>query len=373
MRSADSGEWLESWPPAPRRAIQRRLLSWYEAHRRDLPWRRRAGDAYAQLVAEFMLQQTQVAAVSGHYERFLRRFPTVAALAAADRDDVLALWSGLGYYRRAGNLHAAARCIVAEHAGVVPASVDALMDLPGVGRYTAGAIASVAYDTRAPVLDGNAARVLMRLLAIRGDSQSGAVRSRLWSAAESLLPRTRCGDFNQALMELGATRCLPRSPGCARCPLRSHCRAYHDGLTNRIPAPGKRARVVPAVMAAAAVRRGSRILFVQRPATGLWAGLWELPTEPVPDGEDVSAARNRLRRRLPQRCRLGTIPVGQVTRQLTHRSITFHAYAGSVPSADRSRRPVNGQPSRWVQRADLGSLGISRACEALLVLIGWPA
>lgn len=351
-----------------RAGIRHRLLAWYDRHRRDLPWRRRPNDGYAQLLAEVMLQQTQVATATAYYLRFIKRFPTVEALARARLDDVLALWSGLGYYRRARNLHAAAQCVVAKHGGVVPADVDDLMALPGIGRYTAGAIASITYDVRSPVLDGNVTRVLMRLWADTRNPQRPEVTARLWQATEELLPRKRCGDFNQAMMELGATVCLPRSPHCQACPLRNYCRAYRENVTDRIPASARRAKVSEATIVVAAIRRGSALLFVQRPQNGLWAGLWELPSEPVADGESTERVRRRLRARLPQKCRLQTTAMGQLTRQLTHRRVTFHVYQGRT-SGPTSVRKIGGQPARWVTPTKLKELGISRACQAVLELV----
>ncbi len=355
--------------------IAPRLLRWYGRHKRDLPWRRREHDAYAQLVAEVMLQQTQVSTVVPYYECFLKRFPDVATLAAASIDEVLPLWAGLGYYRRARNLHAAAQAIVEKHGGRVPGTVAGLMSLPGVGRYTAGAVASIAYGVRAPVLDGNVVRVLMRLAALEADPGAPATRAELWGLAEAVLPARRCGDFNQALMELGATVCVPQAPICHLCPLNATCRAYQEGSAERIPLPARRSRVLTGAMVVAAVRRGERLLFVRRPATGLWAGLWELPGEPVGEGESLAAARRRLRARLPAGVRLAARPIGAVVRRLTHREITFHIYLGSAAEFRvRGRRPVvppvgqpgNGRPHCWLERAQASRLGISRACEAVL-------
>ncbi|MGQ9652203.1 MAG: A/G-specific adenine glycosylase [Phycisphaerae bacterium] len=372
--------------------ISARLLRWYDANRRDLPWRRRADDPYAQLLAEFMLQQTQVGTVLDYYERFINRFPTIQALAAAELDDVLALWSGLGYYRRARNLHAAARKIIEQYGGTVPQTVDELMSLPGIGRYTAGAIASIAYDVRAPVLDGNVVRVLMRLLAMRADSKSTTARSRLWRFAEGFLPRKRCGDFNQAMMELGATLCSPRAPNCDACPLRRCCRAHLRRLTDHIPPTARRTRALPARMVVAAVcrsvGRGSsrEWLFVQRPSSGLWAGLWELPSRPVAHGESVAAARKSLEANLPVRCRLSKTPVATLTRQLTHRTITFEVFTASISHACKKagsgQRPTCqreneffARPWQWVRPDRIRTLGISRACEAIVARLpnGRPA
>jgi A/G-specific adenine glycosylase len=313
-----------------------------------------------------MLQQTQVSTVLNYYDRFIERFPTVQALASAPLDDVLTLWSGLGYYSRARNLHAAARRIIEQHNGVVPASVEELMSLPGIGRYTAGAIASIACGVRAPVLDGNVIRVLMRLLAMKADPKSPAIRQRLWKEAERLLPRRRCGDFNQALMELGATLCSPRSPDCTACPLHRRCQAHQRGLTDRIPPTARPTRVLPARMVVAAIRRKGDLLFVQRPESGLWGGLWELPSEPVADGEPVDAACRRLQSDLPIHCRLDPSPLGTVTRQLTHRRITFEVFVGTARGKQSPPRP---RPWRWVSPTQTATLGISRACEAVIKLV----
>lgn len=342
------------------------LLRWYDAHKRDLPWRRREHDAYAQLVAEMMLQQTQVSTVVPFYERFLGRFPTVESLAAAGIDDVTALWAGLGYYRRARHLHAAAREIVREHRGNVPATVEGLMALPGIGRYTAGAIASIAFGARAPVLDGNVTRVLMRLTGLEADPKSPGTRERLWSLAETALPRRRCGDFNQAIMELGATLCSPLTPECPQCPLRSGCRAHLNGSTDRIPPPARRARVQSGCLAVAAIRQGSELMFVQRPSVGLWAGLWELPSEPAEEGETIETTRRRLLKKLPAGTRLASQPAGTVVRQLTHREFTFHVFEGTMPA---SAALGNG---RWATPRAAAELGISRACQAILRLLDDP-
>src|SRR5687767_3542267 len=297
-RQSTKSEIKTGMPVCERRGIRRKLLAWYDRCKRDLPWRRRHDDPYAQLLAEFMLQQTQVSTVTPFYERFIQRFPDVRSLAAAGADDVLAMWSGLGYYSRARHLHRAAQEIVQRFGGTVPRLVDELITLPGIGRYTAGAIASVAYDTPAPVLDGNVIRVLMRLRADRDDPKSVAVRSRLWAAAEALIPQRRCGDFNQGLMELGATICLPRNPQCLLCPIQAYCRAREAGLVEQIPAVAQRTPVKEMSMVTAAIHHRQKLMFVQRPLKGLWAGLWELPSETLRARETVDNAWVRLRKNL---------------------------------------------------------------------------
>jgi A/G-specific adenine glycosylase len=219
------------------------LLSFYDKHKRSMPWRE-SRDPFSIWVSEVMLQQTRVETVIPYYQRFLDRFATVRALAEADEHDVLALWSGLGYYRRARMLHAGAKHVVREHAGAVPADIDALKKIPGVGDYTAGAIASIAFDLREPVLDGNVERVLSRLTAMKGDPRAKTQRNELWALARRFADSPRAGDVNQALMELGATVCTPTSPRCLLCPMRAHCKASGEGEPERYPekAPKKAPR-----------------------------------------------------------------------------------------------------------------------------------
>lgn len=295
--------------------LRRRLLRWYDAHRRVLPWRATADRTvtpWTVLVSEAMLQQTQVATVIPYFTRFIDRFPTPVALAEADEQDVLKLWQGLGYYRRARNLQACARAIVERHHGNVPATLDALLALPGIGRYTAGAIGSIAFGLRVPILDGNVQRVLCRWLAIEDDPRTPAVQKRLWSIAEALVPRSRPGDFNTAMMELGATVCTPRSPACLMCPVRQHCRAATLGLQNRIPPAKVRAELKLHHRRVWCIRNArGELLMTQRPTTGRWAGLWEFVTTdadalcPV----DVEA----------------TTPLCVVRHALTHRRYEFTA------------------------------------------------
>jgi A/G-specific adenine glycosylase len=266
--------------PDPDRAldIQRRLLSWFAAHKRDLPWRADR-DPYRVWISEAMLQQTRVETVRPYYERFMARFPTLEVLANAPIEDVLAAWSGLGYYRRARTLQAAARAIVAEHGGAFPRDRESLLALPGIGPYTAGAIASIAFDAPEPLLDGNVARVFCRLFARDGDPTSAGLRAELWQLARDLLPRKEsCGDWNQALMELGALVCTPRDPGCDACPLRAHCRAAEQGRASELPRPRARRPMIHVELSIAAVVDGDRWLLERRPRSGRMAELWQLPT-----------------------------------------------------------------------------------------------
>ena len=279
--------------PAQRRRLARRLLAWFAEHARTLPWRRDR-DPYAIWVSEVMLQQTQVATVIPYFERFLHAFPTLSALAGADEQAVLKLWEGLGYYRRARDLHRAARLLADAHAGRIPDNPDLFRSLPGVGRYTAGAVLSQAFDRRLPILEANTQRVLCRLLGLREDPRSAAAQRRLWQAAEELLPARDIGQFNQALMELGALVCTPRSPDCAACPLAAWCAARRLGLQEEIPARAEPPAPVEVHEGAVVVRRAARVLLVQRPAHDRWAGLWEFPHGPLEQGETYEGAAARL-------------------------------------------------------------------------------
>lgn len=254
-----------------------RIVRWQREHgRHDLPWQG-TRDPYRIWVSEIMLQQTQVAAVIGYYERFITRFPDLATLAAADVDEVMRLWSGLGYYSRARNLHACARRLVTEHGGKFPASGQALSALPGIGRSTGAAIAVFAYGVREPILDGNVRRVLCRFFAVPGYPGHGPVERRLWEIAERELGTTALEDYTQGLMDLGATLCTRSRPACLRCPIARRCAARAEGRTAELPAPRPR-RAIPVRAATMLVlRRGDDVLLERRPPTGIWGGLWSLP------------------------------------------------------------------------------------------------
>ena len=347
-------------------SFARRLLGWYGRHRRDLPWRpcertgRRPGP-YHVLVSEAMLQQTQVATVVPYYNRFVSRFPAVADLAGADEQDVLRLWQGLGYYSRARNLRAAARAVVDDHGGEIPRTVAGLLALPGVGRYTAGAVASIAFGTRAPIVDGNVARVLCRIDRIEADPRARDAQQLLWRRAEEVLPRTRVGDFNSALMELGATVCTPRSPQCLTCPVRVHCEASAAGVQDRIPAP-RRAKATPLLRRATyCIRRDGAWLIEQRPATGRWAGMWQFVTVEAGEPDAVSddaddAAAGMAHARLPLRI-TNSRKLGVVTHGLTHRRYEFDVYACHAADGELAG---DGARRRWCTLDNLGNYPLPR-------------
>jgi A/G-specific adenine glycosylase len=282
---------------ALRRSIAPRLLSWFDKNQRDLPWRRDR-DPYRIWVSEIMLQQTQVATVVPYFERFVARFPTLTDLAAASEHDVLLLWEGLGYYRRARDLHRAARIIAAEYGDRLPNDPAVLRQLPGFGEYTCNAVLSQAFDHRLPILEANSQRVLSRLFGRTGDPRQGPARRWLWSAAAGLLPAQRVGAFNQALMEVGSLLCTPTTPKCSQCPLARRCVAFREGKQNDIPVRPKATTSVPVREVAVVVRRAGRVLLVRRPDRGRWSGMWEFPRTELPGAEPEEAAALRIVREL---------------------------------------------------------------------------
>jgi len=269
-----------------------RLIAWQRRHgRHDLPWQP-AADAYAVWVSEIMLQQTQVDTVIPYYQRFLARFPDLAALATATLDEVLALWSGLGYYARARNLHAAARNILDRHGGVFPRRFEDILALPGVGRSTAAAIAALAYGERQAILDGNVRRVLCRLFGIEGWPGDKALEAQLWRLAQSLLPERDLTAYTQGLMDLGATVCTRNRPRCAVCPFADDCVAACQGRQSELPHPRPRRALPQRATAMLVLRHGPEVLLERRPPAGLWGGLWSLPECAV--DEDPAGVAERL-------------------------------------------------------------------------------
>jgi len=325
---------------ADAKAFRRRLLAWYHKHRRDLPWRAMNGrsvNPYHVLISEAMLQQTQVATVIPYFHRFTEAFPTVDALAEADEQRVLTLWQGLGYYRRARNLHAAAKTIVGDFDGEVPMSVDDLLKLPGVGPYTAGAIASIAHGTRAAVVDGNVERVFARLMLITDPINAPATKKRLWSLAEELVPKSSPGDYNQALMELGATVCTPKVPKCFVCPVREHCRGVQETNPETLPIKLAKKKPKDVTHIVIAAERNGKYLFEQRPAVGLWSNMWQLPTwEEPPKNFSQQALCEWFENRFGML--LGKLHLtSDFKHQTTHRTIQFTVFEASVRSGRMKR------------------------------------
>jgi A/G-specific adenine glycosylase len=322
------------------RDLRRRLLAWYRRHARAMPWRE-TRDPWRIWVSEVMLQQTQVATATPYYLSFVERFPTVSDLARAPESEVLRAWAGLGYYRRARHLHAAARTVVREHGAHVPGDPAAFAALPGVGRYTAGAVLSIAFGRPLPVLDGNVARVLARLFALRLGVRESAGAKRLWEIATGLVPMRSPGDWNQALMELGATVCLPRAPRCGACPLASHCRARGMGRPEDYPVAAKRRPAIRVRRAVALIRRGRQLL-VRRLSGALLEGLWEPPGVELADGAPARRALAAHLGELGLAARLWDSG-RRVRHTITHRAIEVEMWEGSA----RGRVP-RGPALRWV-------------------------
>ena len=348
--------------PAP---IRNALLGWYDANRRDLPWRR-TKDPYAIWVSETMLQQTRVETVIPYYERFLADFPDDESLASADEEQVLERWAGLGYYSRARNLQRAAKSIVNDFGGRVPDEVESLRKLPGVGRYTAGALASIAFDRPEPIVDGNVARVLSRVHGIRKPSTEKQTNARLWEEAEALAAGKRPGDLNQALMELGATVCTPRSPSCMLCPLRRFCDAHEQGDAEAVPprAP-KRAPQRAQAVAARLVRRG-RVLMVRRTSGGLLGGLWELPGGLLPEPEAPAAGVTRAIAELTGLAARFEA-AGEVEHVFTHRRLRLHVFHATELRGRLRLRSY--EEARWLREEEVDALAqatLTRKARAAL-------
>jgi len=353
----DDADWIDE--------VRRRLAAWYGEAKRDLPWRADR-DPYRILVSEVMLVQTTVAAVVPYYERFLRAFSDFEALAKADEDEVVKAWEGLGYYRRARQLHAAARQVVDRHGGVMPDDPAAVLALPGVGRYMAGAILSQAFDRPEPILEANSQRVLARLLAWEGDLKAGATKARLWEAAARLVPPRGAGEFNQGLMELGALVCTPRSPRCLVCPLSAHCEAKRLGRQDEIPKVGPRPAPLAVSEACAVVAGGGKVLMLRRRPPGLWAGFWEFPTihregsDPANRslGEPVDLAEG-VRRITGIRVRSGSLARTLIFGVTKHR-VTLDVYKATARRSEPTPGPGFSE-ARWVDPEELAGLTLSSA------------
>jgi A/G-specific adenine glycosylase len=328
------------------RTIGKLILEWYERNARRLPWRG-VSDSYAVWVSEVMLQQTQVETVIPYYQRWMVRFPDLPTLAAAGEQEVLSAWEGLGYYARARNLWRAARELVEAGASQLPADPRELEKLPGIGRYTAGAIASIAFGVDAPALDGNIKRVLARVHDV--DRPEGL--RRLWELAGADLVRGRAGDHNQALMDLGASICLPRDPHCERCPLQTICLASQRGVQNERPVRGPRRSVPHINVAAAVIRRKGQVLIARRPSRGLLGGLWEFPGGKQQAGESLPEALLReIQEELGTRIAVGEV-LGVYQHAYTHFKVTLAAFEcrlrGGEPQA------LAASELAWVKPAEL--------------------
>jgi A/G-specific adenine glycosylase len=364
-----NGAVLMDFPAGFPRQLCQALLAWFRRSGRDLPWRRNR-DPYSIWVSEIMLQQTQVATVIPFFKRFLEAFPTLAHLASAPEQAVLKHWEGLGYYRRARNLHRAAQQILGIHRGQIPNDAALLSQLPGIGRYTMGAILSQAFDRRLPILEANSRRVLCRLFARSEDPRQNPLRAWLWDAAEALLPTRGSGEFNQALMELGALVCTPVAPSCSHCPVRKFCKGRKLGLQKEIPRRKSAPRPLAVQETAVVVRRGKKVLLVQRPGQGRWAGLWEFPHGPIVEGATNEQAAVLMVRELTSiKINLGREILTQ-RHAVTHHRITLVCFLASYDNGMFSSSFY--AKARWLYPAQLTDFPVSAPQRRLAQLLVDP-
>lgn len=347
--------------------LSRRLLAWYKRHQRSLPWRE-TNDPYRIWISEIMLQQTQVDTVIPYYHRFLKAFPDVRTLALATLQDVLKAWENLGYYSRARNIHAASRIIVNQWDAQIPDTIEEIKTLPGIGDYSAGAILSIAYGQALPAVDGNVRRILSRIFAIRKPVDDPGEQKKLRELAAALVPAKCPGDFNQALMDLGATICKAKTPNCASCPIASICRARLLDLQNILPVTRK-APAIPHKLAGAAViyNAEGKLLLVQRPARGLLASLWKLPGGFIDDGESMeSGLQHRVKEELGISIRVGK-KLADVDHAYTHFRTTLHAYKGILLKG--KPEALSCQEWQWTTPADLKKLPMSKIDRMVIAAV----
>ncbi|MEM6281282.1 MAG: A/G-specific adenine glycosylase [Chloroflexota bacterium] len=337
------------------------LLAWYWQNAADLPWRSNR-DPYRVWLSEVMLQQTQIETVKPYYAKFLAAYPTVHDLAAAPLDNVLKLWEGLGYYSRARNMHRAAQRVAHEMDGQFPQTAEGLQALPGVGRYTAGAVASIAYNEPAPVLDGNVIRVFTRLYDIADDVTQTATKNHLWQLAEDLVPDEHPGDYNQALMELGQTHCRPKNPNCGACPVQAQCAAFANGTQSERPVKRKKAPTPHYDVAAGMVwNEAGQVLIAQRPLDGLLGGLWEFPGGKQEPGETLPECLKReLREELAMEVDVGEV-FAVVKHAFTHFKITLHAFTCTYVDTGTPPQAIGVKDFAWVTPDELAQYSFGKA------------
>ncbi len=349
-------------PPAEIRRLQTGLLAWYRQHQRRLPWRE-SRDFYPVWVSEVMLQQTQVQTVVPYFLRFMKAFPTLEDLAGADARDLLRIWAGLGYYSRARNLQKTARILVREHGGKFPGSYREALRLPGIGRYTAAAILSIAFDLPLPALDGNVVRVLSRLFCLRGDPAKSPLQGMVAAAGQQLLPAYRPGDFNQALMELGATVCLPRNPRCLLCPWSSHCEALKSGMQERLPEKGKRSEMILSRQAAAVIRHRGRFLIRRRSGSRLLRDMWEFPGGEFGRSDLAGSLVKYLESEFQLNVRLRD-RLTVVKHAVTNRRITLTVYEARLKPPLPPTLSIPG--ARWIWLSQAGRYPLTAAASRIV-------
>lgn len=354
------------------RQFRNAVRAWYRRHARELPWLEES-DPYRVWVREIMLQQTTVKAVVPYLERFFAAFPTVCALASADQQDVLKLWEGLGYYSRARNLHAAANQIVSGYGKGFPQDLAAIQALPGIGRYTASAIASFAFGDAAPIVEANTSRLYARLIALNGDLTRSHSQKTLWTFAGAIVPKSAPGPFNQALMDLGATVCVPTSPNCGQCPVRALCTAFERNLVADIPMAKKRSEPTRLYEAAVAIARSGKYLMRQRRDAEWWTGLWDFPRvrlENAPHDAQATASLfdeldsdvRTLERRLCDETGM-TVQLRQPHKIITHAVTRYRIRLACYVAVSAKGRPRTHAGYRWIKTADMAELPMTRTAR----------
>ena len=326
------------------------ILNWYTRQGRKLPWRGSL-NPYAIWVSEIMLQQTRVEAVIPYFKRWMERFPSIADLAAASEQEVLSIWEGLGYYSRALNLHRAAKIVMEEYDGKLPSDLQALRSLPGIGRYTVGAIASMAFGQDVATLDANLRRVFARVFNMAQPADSAAGEDVLWKLAEAHLPKGQAGNYNQALMDLGASICLSKKPRCLLCPLREICQAYQRGVQEQLPVLKTKAEIPHYTVTAAVIRRDGKVLLAKRPSKGLLGGMWEFPGGKIERNETLEDCLTReIREELDAIIIVGE-PFGIYQHAYTHFRITLHAFFCELTEGEP--KPIQAAELVWVNPNEL--------------------
>ncbi len=348
--------------PTVRTNIRKGLINWYQKAKRDLPWRKTT-DPYAIWVSEIMLQQTRVETVIPYYKRWLAEFPNMQTLVDAEQDQVLKLWEGLGYYKRALNLHKAAIMIQERFNGTLPKDLKSLQSLPGIGRYTAGAISSIAFDQRAPILDGNIKRVFSRLFDVDTPLQTSETETKLWQIAEDLLPEKKVGEFNQALMELGALVCVSKNPLCDHCPLKDDCLAFQNLLQDVRPVRKEKSSLPHLQVTAAILKKDGKFLLAKRPEKGLLGGMWEFPGGKQEKNETLPETLKReINEELGAKIQVGD-QFGTYHHAYTHYKVTLHAFECHL---DSENLHLNYHTElAWVPLDSLGSYPMGKLDRAI--------
>ncbi len=354
--------------PVNVREFQRKLLLWFSKHKRPLPWRLH-GNPYRIFVVEIMLQQTQIKTVLPYYARWLKTFPDVKTLAEAPLDQVLKLWEGLGYYTRARNLHKAAQIIVEKFNGKIPSDLESLRSLPGIGRYTAGAIASIAFQKSVPLVDGNVARVLSRVFNLKKDISKPDTQKTLYDLAETLVSEKEPGNFNQALMELGSLVCIPEVPKCSICPVQTLCIAYQKGDPSKLPIKSKGVQVKEIDMVVGMLAKNGKILVRRRPERGIWGGLWEIPgTVRARSQTSEEALKEEFEGTLGIAIKIQK-KINPIKHQFTHRKALIHPFhCETIKNGNVKPKKMN---IRWVTVKELKKLSFSVPHQKILAQSGY--